>query len=396
MLRSTTGVLKDILERLGAPGGYQAFASQVKATRCCRRPVRLVGHVAQFDDQGKRTMLLDTEALADGVLLKACGTRRETLCPPCASVYRGDAYQLVAAGLRGRKGIPEVVAGHPAVFLTLTAPSFGVVHRQGTDGGCHLGGRRCPHGVALVCARRHAEGDDALGQALCAACYDYEGAVLWKATVSELWRRTTIYVLRELGHLAGMSVRQAARTLRLSYVKVIEFQQRGSVHLHALLRVDVKGDELGPGPFGIDGDMLEAAVRIAAAKVSAPLACSVSGRVAWGAQLDVAALQKDVERRDRAVAYMAKYACKGSDRNGALDRRLRAGVPTGMRLPAHLRRMAEAAWELGGEAELETLRLRLWAHTCGHRGHFLTKSQRYSTTFGWLRSERAAWEAAPA
>ena len=25
--------------------------------------------------------------------------------------------------------------------------------------------------------------------------------------------------------------------------------------------------------------------------------------------------------------------------------------------------------------------MRLWAHTCGFRGHFLTKSQRYSTTF---------------
>jgi len=39
----------------------------------------------------------------------------------------------------------------------------------------------------------------------------------------------------------------------------------------------------------------------------------------------------------------------------------------------------------------ENLRLRLWAHTCGFRGHCLTKSRRYSTTFGSLRAERQRW-----
>ena len=38
---------------------------------------------------------------------------------------------------------------------------------------------------------------------LCPDCYDYEGAVLFNAGVSELWRRTTIYALRALGALLG-------------------------------------------------------------------------------------------------------------------------------------------------------------------------------------------------
>ncbi len=95
--------------------------------------------------------------------------------------------------------------------------------------------------------------------------------MLFNAGVSELWRRTTIYALRALGSLLGMSAREAARCLRLSYVKVVEFQRRGSVHLHALVRVDVRGDELGEAPEGIDADMLATALRIAARKVSAPL-----------------------------------------------------------------------------------------------------------------------------
>ena len=104
--------------------------------------------------------------------------------------------------------------------------------------------------VALVCSRRHGNSDEMLGQALCPACYDYEGAVLFNAGVSELWRRTTIYALRALGSLVDLSAREAARRLRLSYVKVVEFQRRGSVHLHALVRVDLRQDEHGEPPVG--------------------------------------------------------------------------------------------------------------------------------------------------
>jgi hypothetical protein len=53
----------------------------------------------------------DSEREPDGVLLKACGTRRESRCPSCAATYRADAYQLLAAGLKGGKGVPETVAG---------------------------------------------------------------------------------------------------------------------------------------------------------------------------------------------------------------------------------------------------------------------------------------------
>lgn len=43
----------------------------------------------------------------------------------------------------------------------------------------------------------------------------------------------------------------------------------------------------------------------------------------------------------------------------------------------------------GGLVELEHLRIRRWAHSLGFRGHILTKSRRYSTTYGALQEERA-------
>ena len=384
-------VVRGIVDRLSSPTGYDAFGAQVRGARACRRPVRLSGLITGKVDE-QRTVLFDTRSLPDGVLLKACGTRRETLCPPCASLYRGDAFALVAAGLRGGKGVPEEIGDHPAVLLTLTAPSFGAVHRKRSDGTCHPWGRRCPHGEALVCSSRHGKDDEAVGQALCADCYDYESAVLFNAGVSELWRRTSIYALRALGSLIGMSARQAARNLRLSYVKVVEFQRRGSVHLHALVRVDVRGDELGEAPESIEADVLAAALRVAARKVSTPFpGDDADRRMIWGQQVDAAVVSDAENGRRRAAAYLAKYATKGSDEHGILDHRLRGHVPWDSRLPEHLRLLVATAWELGDRPGLEDRRLHLWAHTCGFRGHFLTKSRRYSTTFEALRTERQEW-----
>ena len=321
-------VIDGIIARLHAPGGLPAFESQVRAVRGCQRPVRLSGRVIGLGDGGSLNLRFDTRNLPDGVLLKACGSRRETVCRPCASLYRGDAFALVAAGLRGGKEVPETIGEHPAVLLTLTAPSFGAVHRRRQDGSCHPWGTRCLHGRALVCSQRHGTTDVALGGALCPECYDYEGAVLFNAGVSELWRRTTIYALRALGSLLGMSARQAARQLRLSYVKVVEFQRRGSVHLHALVRADVRGEEHGEAPLGIDADMLATALQIAARKVTSPVPGADGDlRMAWGVQVDAAVVTESENGRRRAAAYLAKYATKGSDEHGVLDHRLRSGTP---------------------------------------------------------------------
>ena len=37
------------------------------------------------------------------------------------------------------------------------------------------------------------------------------------------------------------------------------------------------------------------------------------------------------------------------------------------------------------------LKLRAWGHTLGYRGHILTKSRAYSTTYAVLRAERARY-----
>jgi hypothetical protein len=137
--------------------------------------------------------------------------RGEAVCPPCAERYRGDAYQLIAAGLRGGKGIPDTVAEHPAVFVTLTAPSFGVVHtrplgRNGEPRHCRPRGDApvCEHGIRLSCGAVHGEDDACLGEPLCLECFDHAGAVIWNNALSALWRRTVpVYLPRTLAAELG-------------------------------------------------------------------------------------------------------------------------------------------------------------------------------------------------
>jgi hypothetical protein len=65
---------------------------------------------AAVQDGHKRVW--STENEPDGVLRKACGTRRAAVCPPCAERYRQDAFHLISAGLQGGKGVPDSIAQH--------------------------------------------------------------------------------------------------------------------------------------------------------------------------------------------------------------------------------------------------------------------------------------------
>ncbi len=101
------GMLAQVLARAADPAGYEAWAARARAAGWCRHPVRLVGATRRYSaDDGELAGTFASDQPPDRVLLKACGQRRATCCPTCSAVYRFDAYQLVAAGLRGGKGMP--------------------------------------------------------------------------------------------------------------------------------------------------------------------------------------------------------------------------------------------------------------------------------------------------
>jgi hypothetical protein len=403
------GVLAEAVDRAGR--GYERWAELVAQAGYCHHQIRLAGRVEHADrTTGEVRQVYDSEREPDGVLLKACGTRRESRCPSCAAVYRADAYQLLAAGLKGGKGVPETISQHPRLFVTFTAPSFGRVHSRRAQGRlvlpCHpyRQGARCPHGTRAGCWHRHDADDPRLGEPLCPSCDDSQAQVLWNALAPELWRRTTIALQRALGRLVGL---QEGELIRVSYAKVAEFQRRGAIHFHAVIRLDAATECRCPGclappaqPF--TATLLKDALRqsVPAVRVPCPSVDGGPERYArWGEQLDVRNItradsdQAEDLSAEQVAGYIAKYATKATESFGSgLDQRLDADDLEHLELlPAHVAKLVRAAWELGSRPELEGLRLRAWAHMLGFRGHWSTKSRRYSTTFTVLRRARVAF-----
>ena len=234
---------------------------QTEHTGLCVRPFRLKGRIDAIDlATGELRTMYDTGTEPGGALLTACGNRRESVCPPCSKVYKRDARQLVRAGLSGGKGVPETIAAHPCVFATFTAPSFGPVHSRRMRGKTVLPcrprrdqkERRCPHGRDISCPRRHPKNDPRLGRPLCRDCYDYTAAVLFNAYVGKLWRRFVTYLPRHLARLAGLTQKQLRAVAAIRFVKVAEYQARGVIHYHAIIRLDAPGESYQPPPSRFD------------------------------------------------------------------------------------------------------------------------------------------------
>ncbi|WP_229695502.1 replication initiator [Streptomyces lacrimifluminis] len=383
------GTLPGIVQQLSGLGG-------------CTHPIRLDGHRTEYDvntrtgEIGNVLHHLDSATLPAGHLLVRCNNRRTTRCAACSEVYRRDTFHLITSGLRGGKGTPEQVAAHPRVFATFTAPGFGPVHNRPTG----------PAGTVRPCrcGTRHDQDDDALGTPLNPDTYDYETAVLWNAHAGPLWRRFSTYLRREVAKRAGLSQRRFREHARVSFAKVAEYQKRGAVHFHAVIRIDGPTGGDTPPPAWATAELLTDAIEAAATKVRVD-GPTIDGRAhtfTFGRQLDVRTIRSadfddGQQLTERAVAaYIAKYATKGAEAaTGALDRPLKfAAELAQLDISDHARRLIRTAWTLGARKDLEHLRLRAWAHMLGFRGHFSTKSRRYSTTLGALRTARAEWRRA--
>lgn len=415
------------LARILAGHGLARFTSS------CTRPIRLTGS-RTLVDRATGTVLhhVDSAHLPYGAITVPCGNRRHTVCPACSTLYKYDAYHLIAAGLRGGKNTTPTVTAHPRLFVTLTAPSFGPVHLGPAKTG-HP--RPCgPRRAGPDCRTWHPTGDPMIGTALDAATYDYTGQVLFNAYAGALWSRFTIETRRALADLAGIGRRQLRAHAMVAFAKVAEYQARGVVHFHSVIRLD--GPD-GPGttpPTQMTADMLARAVRTAARRVRVvtPGTHIIRSRdLRWGRQIDTRTITVADGRADGlsetvVARYVAKYATKGTEVSGLGDLgplfcracgglgyhtietangHIRRTCPdchghgrrtdlAALGLTDHVAALVRTCWKLGGRPEFKELRLRRWAHTLGFRGHFATKSRSYSTTFAALRGERAEFAAA--
>ncbi|BCO56974.1 putative plasmid replication initiator protein [Mycobacterium intracellulare] len=379
--------------------GYESWWARCASVGFCTNPVQASAYDPK---QGRRVPMLIR-----------CGNRRAAVCPSCSDLYAADTWQLVHAGTQGgHHGMPEAIADRPQVFATLTAPSFGAVHtshhRSAVDNTvCHPAGSEkthCSHGKPLWCNATHRSDDPHVGQPLCPECYDYTGHVLFNWHAPELWRRFTITLRRTVtAHLRRIGVDPGM--LRVSFVKVAEYQRRAVVHYHTLIRLDPTGDE---PELTVSAGELAVLVRQAAHQVRLPVACDdladsdvtaaphVETRVLrFGAQIDTQPLTATGDTAkpglaQRVSAYLAKYTTKSVAEFGIAARRINPATIGELDVPAHTRRILSTLAKLavlpGNAAMLG------WLHTLGYRGHITTKSRLYSITMTALRAARHRWQ----
>jgi hypothetical protein len=387
-----------------------AAASTQDATRRvrgCTRPVRLRGSTTVVRrSTGELVRRYSSADELDGHTYLRCGNRRASVCPSCSHEYKGDAWHLLVCGLAGGKGIPEAVAGHPAVFVTLTAPSFGPVHGLRTKGPCRArrDGPVCPHGRPVWCSARHAAGDPRLGLPLCADCYDYPAHVVWQWWAPELWRRFTIALGRALAAEAGLTPAELRRAARVNYTKVVEFQARGVIHVHAVVRLDGPYGPGDPAPVSWPTATLEAAVHRAAGQVRLLVPLPGGERLAlrWGVQVDTRPVDGQAGRDStggpahprQVAAYLAKYLTKTTEDFGLPGRVLSAAHAAANGASPHAIRLIATAERLAAASPVYAM-LATRLATLGYRGHPITKSRAYSVTFGVLRRARRKYRHQP-
>lgn len=320
---------------------------------------------------------------------KRCGSRIQSRCPACAKLYRGDAIQVLRSGLID----PDTKLPKLVTMLTLTAPGaerFGRTHVR------HLSKKgkvqKCP------CRSYHTADEAVLGTPVDPDTYNYDAAADFNAHASRLFAVT----VQKLSRLLGRKVK---------VVRVVEFQARGLVHIHALVLGPITQRTLELVVSG--GDNLRTGRKVAPA---------TSGGWQWGQSC-----RADVVTGDspgRAYAYLVKvinYSLKDTGRHECRGR-------------AHAIRMAETAEKRckcdksihdchhGTHRATRTLRTvdtetgeivsttvevnyqakpagylcrrhRRAADGWGFRGHVLSKSRNWGTTFREVRAKRETWVA---
>ncbi|WP_432558507.1 replication initiator [Granulicoccus sp. GXG6511] len=392
---------------------HEAFADTLAAVGNCAHPIRLTGSTMTLDRAtGEVLSSWSSDQAPLGALYRPCGNRRAEVCLACSRVYARDTFAMIRAGVAGGKTIPTTVATNPLLFVTLTAPSFGLVHGVRENGKpCRPRSSDrvevCPHGVRLSCHATHADDDAVVGSPLCWDCYDWTSAVVWQWHAPELWRRTTIALRRALASALGVPPSRLKDRASLQYAKVAEYQARGLVHFHALIRLD--GPD-GPGsPAPLDAETLADLVTTVTRSVTCPAPptseTDTARVIAWGRQLDVRTVRHHATARrseslsaGQVAGYLAKYATKDASSGGLSTR-------------PHVARLAQVCRDLGALAtrrhvlghhrkgstvvplDPKTGRdhyalMGKWAHMAGFRGHFSSKSRRYSVTLGQLRRAR--------
>ena len=400
----STDVVVQMVRRAASPG-FESWWRKAENVGFCANPIHLSG----TDTFGRQHQVVDPlqqppRGRVPVVLGSVCprhlaaDPRRPARRTPRHARHRRRAppsvRHLDRTQLRGR--------AHQPVTTDTVSTLAAVTIRAAADS------RRCQHGKPLWCSTIHGDNDARVGQPLCEDCYDYTGHVLFAWHAPELWRRFTITLRRLLdSHLRAMG--EAAKSVRLNYVKVAELQRRAIPHFHAVIRLDappVPGEPPTPPVTSITAADLAVLVQRAARAVTVTRhrsrqprrrrrsrCCGSAPKPTpshWSRARGTGSGEVTPVRSGRSVAaYLAKYVTKSVAEFGVGIRRMSPLAVAELDVSAHVRAILTTITDLAAHRAYEGMDR--WLHTLGYRGHITTKSRLFSTTMGALRAYRATW-----
>lgn len=207
--------------------------------------------------------------------MRRCWNKSPDICPGCSNLHRLHTKRIIWSGINENSGQQEtevIVSGnYEYYFLTLTAPSFGKVHRVD---------KTSSNPTPCTCDKRqHASTDTCGSTPIDTTHYRYKEQVLWNFYSNSLWTRTQENLRRRY-----------KKQIECAYIR--EPQKRGTVHYHVIVRVPKHFDQ---------------------AKVMKELeqlrtqSLKVGNHVyKWGSQSKVDHVKTDSESVGKTVAYISK------------------------------------------------------------------------------------------
>ncbi len=341
----------------------------------CSRPIPLL----------RRTVNTKTGEVNHCEMWRRCQNRIASKCPSCSSLYRGDAIAVFRAGLMNEANKPR-----PFTLITLTAPGaevFGQVHSSHT----RTNGAVKP----CACRVRHSKGTAVLGTPINVATYNYQAAADFNAHASRLFAVTKQKLERILKR-------------KLKVIRVVEFQRRGLVHIHAV----------------IIGCLTQGSLELATRGGTNPrtkrqIAPAVSDSWHWGRECKADVIAGGEPGRaifymNKAVSYSLKDTSSSSDAKSEHGRKMaRAGSRScncGLSRSEclHGEQFFDVTyWECdrsgivskcikkfayqSKQRNYPCRRHRIARNGWGFRGHVLAKSKAWPLTFTAVRAERREW-----
>ena len=170
----------------------------------------------------KTSVDLETGELGFAEFEKRCGTRKAELCESCSQIWKDDAYFALLRGAQKHDG--------NLTFITLTAPGENLFGKSHTAQFNNLASERC------ACRRYHKPDDELVGLPITklpekAKKFQYRKVVEFNHYAPRLTAITLQKIWRQLATDLGKEVAE----VKLPYARVMEWQQRGTLHVHIII-----------------------------------------------------------------------------------------------------------------------------------------------------------------